>query len=317
MSAQRGIADQVLVDAVVVTYFPENERLALLLRDLSPQVRQVHIVDNTPKASASASASAMLARMPIGNARLIALGDNLGLAVALNVGILAAREAGATHVLLSDQDSEPAHDMVARLVAVIATLQRSGTRVGAVGPTFTDRHTGTVFPFQAIVPGKVFYGHVRATEREPIVEALSLITSGTLIPMDVIDEVGAMREDFFVDRIDIEWCLRARSRGWKIFGTKSATMFHHLGDRGLRVWYFGWRMEVAYSPLRLYYQCRNFVAMLRSPFPSWRWKARNAWYALGVVYSHAVFGSDRLSAIVMSIRGLRDGIIGRMGRFAA
>jgi rhamnosyltransferase len=90
-------------------------------------------------------------------------------------------------------------------------------------------------------------------------------------------------------------------------------MFHSMGDHALRVWYFGWRWESAYSPVRVYYRIRNFVALCRLPTIRWRWKVRNGWYIVGVVYTQTVFGQLRIATLRMATRGLWDGLCGRMG----
>jgi len=299
------------VFAVVVAYLPDAEVLRALLDALLAQTAGVFVVDNTP--AADGRVTTLCAALPQRLLRLIRLGDNFGIACALNVGIDAALAAGATHVLLSDQDSLPAPDMVAELLRAQDALTRAGRRVGAIGPTYTDRHTGITFPFQAEVPGKFFYGHRRPDATHPTVEALTLITSGTLIPAAVLREIGPMREDFFIDHVDIEWSHRVRAAGYALFGVGAAVMFHRMGEQALRVWYFGWRQESAYCPVRVYYRIRNFVALCRPPFISWRWKLRSGWYWLGFIYTQAVFGKQRMGALRMAVRGLCDGLRGRMG----
>ncbi|GAB3753579.1 glycosyltransferase family 2 protein [Lysobacter olei] len=301
------------VEAVIVTYLPEREALSELLVALSPQVDRIHVVDNTP--SVDVRVTVLLDELGLGNVALCRLGDNHGIAKALNVGIGIARTSGASHVLLSDQDSLPAANMVAGLVRTLQALVAQGARVGAVAPTFTDRNTGITFPFQAEIAGKLFYGHIRPDASQPVMEALTLITSGMLVPVEVFDEVGDMREDLFIDHVDIEWSHRARAKGWRLFGTCDATMFHRMGDDYLRVWYFGWRRESAYSPLRMYYRIRNFIAICKLRYIDTRWKLRNGWYWLGFVYSHLVFGKNRARHCLMIGRGVRDGILGRMGRY--
>ncbi len=65
--------------------------------------------------------------------------------------------------------------------------------------------------------------------------------------------------------------------------------------------------------MRVYYRIRNFVALCRLPSIRWRWKLRSGWYWLGFVYTQTVFGQQRLAALRMAARGLRDGLRGRMG----
>ncbi len=296
---------------MVVAYQPDTGVLRALLDVLLAQTEGVLVVDNTP--ADDRRVEALCAALPHDALRLIRIGENLGIARALNMGIDAALAAEATHVLLSDQDSLPAPDMVAELLRAQDALIRAGRRVGAVGPTYIDRHTGITFPFQAEVPGKFFYSHQRPDAMHPAIEALTLITSGTLIPASVLREVGPMREDFFIDHVDIEWSHRTRAAGFSLFGVGAAVMFHSMGDHMLRSWRLGWRNESAYSPVRVYYRIRNFVALCRMPGIRRRWKLRSAAYWVYFVYTQTVFGQQRLAALRMSLRGLWDGLRGRMG----
>ena len=161
----------------------------------------------------------------------------------------------------------------------------------------------------------MFYSQQRASDKEPIIEALTLITSGCLIPMHVLCDVGGMREDFFIDHVDIEWCHRARAKGYRIFGAFHAQMFQRMGDDRLKVWYFRWRYESAYSALRMYYRLRNFTILWKLNYVGWRWKVRASWYWLGFCYAQVVFGRDRANTLKMSILGVWDGLRGKMGKY--
>jgi rhamnosyltransferase len=299
--------------AVVVTYRPDAQALCALLSALAPQVAGVILIDNTP--GDDARVESVCADFETACVRVIRLGNNYGIAYALNIGIATAIEVGATHVLLSDQDSLPADGMVSALMRTQAELVASGKRVAAVGPAYTDRYTGITFPFQVKVPGKLFYGHRAPNAKHPVIEVLTLITSGTLIPVKVIGTIGSMREDFFIDYVDVDWCHRARAAGYSLYGTGAAVMYHALGDHALRVWYFGWRNESAYSPLRSYYRIRNYIALCRMPIIDRWWKLRSGWYCIGFIYSQTVFGRQRLASLKMALRGLWDGLFRRMGPF--
>ena len=307
------LSDNSRVFAVVVAFQPNAVVLRALLETLLAQTTGVLVVDNT--AEDDRRVESLYAEFPQKALQLIRLGSNFGIAHALNVGIDVALSAGATHVLLSDQDSLPAPDMVKGLLRALAELTELGHNMGGVGPTYTDIHTQKTHPFKAIIPGKFFPGEVVADKQRPLVEALSLITSGTLIPAIALETVGLMRADFFIDRVDTEWCLRARSHGYKIFGTIYATMYQRMGEHSLTVWYGTWRQVSAYSPIRIYYQIRNSLYMWRLNYVSLRLKIRSTWYAMGVAYSNILFGNQKTFALRMAWRGFRDGLIGRMGPY--
>lgn len=299
------------VHAVVVTYIPDIHGLRDLLVSLAPQVECMHVVDNTPQTDTRV-ADVLLA-LQLDNVLLQRLGGNFGIARAINQGASEAIAIGATHVLLSDQDSTPAPDMVQGLLRAERELRRRGVRVGAIGPTFTDAHTGLTFPFQVERAGRLFYGHAQTSEGQPLVETLSLISSGCLIPADAWQAVGTMREDYFIDHVDIEWSHRARTNGYCLYGTAWATMAHRMGDSQIRLWYFGWQFVSAYPPIRVYYRVRNFIALCKENSIPISWKLRNAIYWIKFVYAHVVFSDRKMQSLRMALRGLRDGLRGRMG----
>lgn len=303
-----------MICGVIVAFNPERESFIALLDRLYPQVQHLVVVDNSEWYSNVVLELCLETGLDLDRFSLIRLGKNRGIAAALNVGIEEALRLSAAFVLLSDQDSLPAEDMVFNLLQAYKALESKGVQVGAVGPTFTDLHTKKTYPFQTKINGRVFYSHKSPVDGEPHVEALTLITSGTLIPVSAILDVGLMREDFFIDQVDIEWCHRARSKRYRLFGTGLARMYQRMGEDRLRVWYLRWRYESAYSPERIYYRWRNFVALWKLDYIDWRWKLRSSWYLLGVLYTHSVYGAQRLTTLRMFATGVWHGIRGRMGR---
>lgn len=302
------------VASIVVTYHPKPAELAPLLERLLDQTSTVILIDNTPGEQNLTLASALLQSSAPGRCIVTRFGENLGIAKALNEGCKHAISIDTDFVLLSDHDSLPGNDMVARLLDCYHECQKQYGNIAAVGPTYTDTHTGLTYPFQSQREDKLFYSHAVPSEEHPYVQALSLITSGSLIPISVLTQVGPMREDFFIDQVDIEWGMRARHLGLILIGCGPATMYQSMGEDSIRVWYFGWRSESRYGPLRIYYRLRNFVVLLKDPKIDWRWKIRSSWYSLGLLYTHLVFGPQRSRCAVAATLGLLDGVKNRMGK---
>lgn len=301
------------VFAIVVTFLPSREALHALLKRLESQVSGVIVVDNNPENDVTVPT--LIDALHSHHVQLIRLNDNLGIAKALNVGIECAIQNDADYVLLSDQDSLPDTNMVSNLLQSVNTLLQNGHRVGAIGPTYRDLYTDMTYPFQVTIPGKFFYGHTIPTSQCPIIPVLTLITSGTLIPIQALHKIGLMREDFFIDYVDIEWCHRATHAGYGLWGTSNTLLLHRLGERSLRVWYLRWRKESAYPPLRMYYRIRNFVALCRIRYIPLRWKVRSAWYSLGLIYTHVCYGRQRSATCLMVTRAVIDGLCNRMGAY--
>lgn len=303
----------VRVLAIVVTYYPDAARALPLIETLGNQVDEVLVVDNTPRSGEDLLVWAKPLFAKRLSLRMVRFGENLGIAKALNLGISVAISDGFTHVLLSDQDSLPSPTMVRGLLQAETNVRARGLKVAAVGPVYVDELTGVEYPFQVQKRGKLFYESRFATDGNPDVEALSLITSGSLIGVGALRAIGGMLEYLFIDHVDVEWCLRATSLGYVNVGTRRAVLHHHMGDSCLRVWCFGWRNISGYGPIRLYYRFRNFIHIIRLPYIPLSWKIRSSWYWLGSLYGEVFFGERKVRSLLGIFYGIRDGLGGVRG----
>jgi rhamnosyltransferase len=294
------------VVAVVVSYEPALDALDRLLRSILQQVATVWIVDN----GSAADVSGWVERQGSAKLRCLRLPENLGVAAAQNRGIEKARQAGTEFVLLLDQDSGPAPDMVDRLLAAVRARQAEGIQVGAVGPLCIDQRNGRP---QAFVQLRgIFYRRVRCRDAQEAIETNDLIASGCLIPMSVLDTVGDMTEPLFIDYVDTEWSLRARRHGYRLFGVCAARMEHALGDAGVDL---PGRRVALHSPLRHYYMFRNAIWLARRRDVATSWKVADGLRLLQRFVFYALCARPRTEHLRMMLRGMSDGWRGRMGRF--
>lgn len=292
------------VSAIIVTYQPDLDDLARLVAAVSPQVGRLIVVDNGSQADLQGW---LLRQAPA--VRFMPLGANYGIARAQNAGIDAARTDGADYVLLLDQDSVPAPDMVSRLVEAAEAKRAGGIRVAAVGPRYEDARQMNPVPFIRVEGLRL----ARRTCPSPaaVVEVDYLIASGCLIPMAALDVVGGMREDLFIDYVDIEWGLRAGREGYRSFGACAALMSHTLGDDPV---YFRKRYIPVHSPLRHYYHFRNAVWLYRQPWPKANWKIVDGLRLVRKFVFYSLMTPPRLKHAGMMALGIAHGLTGRMGK---
>ena len=296
------------VAAVVVCHFPNLEALRAQVHALAAQVGRVIVIDNTP-----AESSVDMSTLVSDRCNLHSNGRNFGLALAQNDGIRLASEFGHRFVLLMDQDSSPGPTMVARLLDGYEALQAAGNIVGAVGPRWIDRHTNQSAPFVKL--GWLRMRQLHCNGPATTVECDTLVASGCLIPLAVIDRVGAMDAELFIDQIDIEWGLRAQRHGYRLYGVCDAVLHHGIGERSVRVWFLRWRNVSVHSPLRDYYIARNIVAVFfRRPAPL-RWRLFNLRLLLGLLFVMVTQVPPRRERLRMTLRGIADGLRGRLGAF--
>ncbi|MFT3818915.1 MAG: glycosyltransferase [Rubrivivax sp.] len=282
------------VTAVVVSYHPEPAALAALLAALAGQVRSVIVVDN---------ASPALPALPPG-VRLIRLDHNRGVAAAQNVGARAALQADPApqQLLLLDQDSLPQPGMVAALQAALQAAADAGLRPAAAGPLIVDengRSEGFVRfrrgRYEAIQPAGVAW-----------IDCDLLIASGTLIPAAALQAVGEMDETLFIDKVDTEWCLRAAAAGWQLIGAPAARLWHRLGQRQIRLWFFGWRQLAVHAPFRYYYMWRNGLLLRRRPQATAAWKRADARQLRSLLLYFGLLAPGRWARLRMMARGIAD-----------
>jgi rhamnosyltransferase len=289
------------VCAVLVTYHPEPTGLRRAIAAVRPQVDALVVVDNATPAIRELLGDADVTLLP--------QHSNIGLATAQNVGIDWARSNGHTHVLILDQDSLPASDMVASLLGGLRELAAS-SRVAAVGPRYRDVHADRDAPFIRVAfPMSRKLWCDRTT---PYVQSDFLISSGALIPLAVLDDVGRMDDGLFIDNVDMDWSFRARARGYALFGVCSARMEHALGDDRQRV-LGGLARVVRHNPTRLYFIMRNRLALYRRPHTPRVWIAQDIPRVVAKFLIGSILVGPRARNVRYMVRGLIDGARRRSG----
>lgn len=299
--ALRGKVDLDRVFAVVVSYRCDFDRLALQFGCLLQQGAQIVWVDN----GSGGDLALWLCQWPSDRVHPLLQTENHGIGHAQNRGIEWALSQGATHVLLMDHDSVPGPDMVGKLMAALQTHPDAA----AVGPHYADpRRVAHRTPFFRIDGWRLRW--LDCTDPARVWEVDHVIASGCLMPAAALLQVGLMHEDYFIDWVDVEWCLRARDHGFKVYGVCGAALEHRLGDRV--AWVLG-REVPLHPPWRHYYQARNVVLMLQSTQVGFPTKLHHAIQQFKRLVVFSVFVPGRLQYLKMWMQGLVHGLIGKRG----
>lgn len=293
------------VCATIVTWRPDPALLAQVVAAIAPQVDEVVLFDN---GSDGAALDALRALAEAQGCTLLCSADNVGLAAGFNRGIAHARDRGHGFALLLDQDSVAGDGMVAALLAAHASLSATA-KVGAVGPCFHDPRSGLPAPFVRI--GFPFNHKLSGAAGEHV-DCDFLISSGCMIPLPVLDEVGGMDESLFIDNVDLDWSFRARHAGYRLFGVCDARMQHSIGDRLLPSRWVPTGVLV-HGPARLYYIMRNRVLLYRRVHVPRTWIAQDLPRLCGKFMRMSLFIRPRLGNLRAMAAGLRDGLLGRSG----
>jgi GT2 family glycosyltransferase len=211
--------------AVIVSYQPDQTLSAVIGAALG-QCDRVVLVDNGSEAETVDHLRVLSGKED----RLILIenGKNLGLAKAQNIGLAKARGQGADWILLLDDDSVPEPGMVAALIAAWTDLP-DRRRVGLLTPRLTDDED-SLKPYLLTARGRFNLDRTPMVPGGLVRDGVFAIASGSLIRSKVLDVVGDMAADYFIDYVDIEFSLRMRAAGFEIVGVGDAVLRHRLGE---------------------------------------------------------------------------------------
>ncbi len=261
--------------AIIVTYNPVPAVLLALVGQISQQ-SDFLLIDN---ASANADAfvpaisalPSFLAGRCLGVRRL---DSNIGLASAMNLGLREVQAQGHGFAVLFDQDSQVPEGFFAALQTAYAeAVALCGPRVAAIGPRIENPVSGRRMPFKLF--SRVFKrADVLRAGSDNLFQADFLISSGCLLALQHLDAIGLMKDSYFIDNVDLEWCFRASAKGFVLLGSDHTRLLHSIGEDDdnplVRA-----GLIVSHSPLRSYYSTRNRVHLYRQPYAPLGWKLRD------------------------------------------
>jgi rhamnosyltransferase len=282
------------VAAVIITYncYTPIERTILAVAN---QVGRVIIVDNGSEPEAlNTIRSAIDNRLQ--SCEFLPQDRNLGIGVALNVGVRAALAAGAEYVLTLDDDTEIFPGAVAELVR--CCMDHEGQHVGIVGARWITPDT---FP------------ETSCGEEEAPRSVERLSSAGCLIRREVFESVGMFREDYFLDYTDYEYCARIIGAGWRVLTCPTATVFQRRGDVILRPSFGRTVVITNYPAERLFLLCRNGFLLYLWERRSGR-QLRQHCLAVAVTFVKSIlYEREKLRKVSAIIRGSVEGLLGNLG----
>lgn len=282
---------------IYVTYYANTELLSKSINSIVSQADKVIIVDNTPNKDEK------LEIFRNNNVEIIYLEDNYGIAKAQNTGIKKALDENYDYVMLSDQDTIYPDNYVSEMLKCF-----SEEKVAAAGPMFVDSHTGKRQFF--IVDGKYRFKKIYPDSGK--YDVLQLIASGTMIKTTVLKDIGLMREDLFIDWVDMEWCWKAVKKGYKIIGNADVTILHQHGTDTVEIFLKSITLKTS---LRYYYTIRNgiYLALYSDVLnPYLRFllfikTVRN-------IFLFSILTKPAFRSLKYSLLGLCQGLIGKLGK---
>jgi rhamnopyranosyl-N-acetylglucosaminyl-diphospho-decaprenol beta-1,3/1,4-galactofuranosyltransferase len=294
---------KISVSSVTVAYNAVHllpRQIERLLGQSRP-LQEIIVVDN---ASSDGTGALLAKRYP--QVRVIPMAENFGAGGALAAGLAyAALEKRHDWVWMLDDDSVPDSNALEALLDGAESLEDAAGTTGIVAPLSVHRKTGTLYPPLLWRDGWVKLS--AEAVQQPICFADMVISSGSMVRRSVVEAIGLPRADFFMDFFDFEYCLRARSHGYRIAVITRSKLAHEMGNaRKVRLPGFSglWPDR---APWREYYLSRNLAYAAWWLYPNRgtkRFVVRHlVRHAGGVLF----FGSNKLACLGRMAQGFWDG----------
>lgn len=193
---------------------------------------EIIVVDN---ASADGSAAVVRERFP--DVVLLANDQNVGFATANN---LAIEHCHGRYLLLLNPDTivypgalDAIVDFMERTPAAGAAGSRLLNPDGSLQPSCypaptLGRELWRLFHFDRLKPIALYQMDSWPIDRPRPVDVV--MGAALVVRRSVVDEVGAMDDDYFMFSEEVDWCTRIRHAGWQIFWVPVSQIVHYGGQ---------------------------------------------------------------------------------------
>jgi GT2 family glycosyltransferase len=295
--------------ASVTTAYNSAGALARHIDALLAQKRplqEIIVVDN---ASRDGTSALLAGRYP--QVTVLRMPENLGTGGALAAGLrYAGSERKHDWIWMFDQDSVPAPGALDLMLQ--ESRQLNENEIGMLAALPVDKNTET-----SSTPWlwrNKFVKPAAELLKQPIFFADLVITSGSMVRREVVEKIGFPRSDFFIDFVDYEYCLRARSHGYKIAVITRAYLYHEVGKSHKVRFFLGRRhLWSEHSPFREYYYSRNLAYSVWWLYPSLAAKGFFVLHLMRRAIGVLLFGPERLVSLRRMLQGFVDGCRASLG----
>ncbi len=221
-------------------------------------------------------------------------GQNQGIAKRLNQAIDYAVQKGENRLLMMDQDSSFNDGDINKYLGYIS--ENKIERVAQFGvncqPEFTPISN---------TPEK----------------AISLITSGSVLAIDCIQQIGMFDENLFIDFVDTEFSHRITNRGYVNLQFTNIVLKHSIGTRveGRSLVTFKKSLRIIHSPIRVYYIIRNGLYLLFRNKECTSVQKKDLKRTLMVVKNDFIYNPQIFKVYKYALLGVWDFLTKKMGKF--
>jgi rhamnosyltransferase len=147
-------------------------------------------------------------------------------------------------------------------------------------------------------------------------EALTLITSGSIVNLSLSNKVGTFNEDLFIDFVDAEFSYRVIQSGYINLMFSNIILNHALGKlvEGRSLATFKKTLRITHSPVRVYYIIRNGLYLLLKTKGLTTAMKKDVLRCIKILKNDLIY-NQQLGLVYMHLfSGIFDFLRGKMGK---
>ncbi len=267
------------IAGIVTLYYPTLEVKENILSYLD-EIDQLYVVDNTPDQRNEKL-------LPIDKKiKYFFQNGNIGVAKALNIGAKKAIEEGYEWLLTMDQDSRFSKNSVSKMKSYLQTTK--------------EKKIGLITPWHVVNTGI-------KKPKEKIDYPFEVMTSGNIISLNAYQKVKGYKDWFFIDDIDIEYCMNLNLHGYKIIRLNEIELNHDLGAIEVKRLFNRNFVCSNHNYIRRYYMVRNTFYLCDQYETYYKDYCRFLKRGLrGQLQNIILFEKDKIRKVRNMYRGYRD-----------
>lgn len=278
------------VVAGIVLFNPDLQRLDENINAVKNQVKQIIVFDN-----GSNNWNEIKEFLEKRGIKILRSKDNKGIAYALNMIALYAINKGYKWLLTLDQDT-----VIKKYLIQNYSKYTNLKNIGQISCAYKDRNSNEI------------YNLISPTDNWS--EVKDCITSGTLLNLNALSQIGGFDTDLFIDYVDFELCFALRKAGFKTYAINYVGMLHEIGHmRRIKIGQHIISTVLNQNAFRHYYMTRNELIVARR-YPEEETLKYALIIQLKVLRKVILFEKNKFSKIGAILRGTKDGLTNECSR---
>ncbi|CAN5470378.1 glycosyltransferase family 2 protein [soil metagenome] len=274
----------------VILYYPDINLMARIKTYIN-MLEVLYVVDNTESNDINIKNEILKYQ----KVKYLHDGKNKGIAMRLNEVAETAIKDGHSALLTMDQDSSFDLNMAQQYLDCIEN--------------FTSYKITAMFGVEFL-----HQPQLSTCTSEKVSE---LITSGSILNLDLFKNIGKFDEKLFIDYVDHEYCYRAITRGYDIIKLKNIFLQHSVGEtvRKRSPVSLKYTERSFHSSVRIYYMVRNYLyvkSRYNNSFPVEMKHQQKS--ILTRIKNKLLYSNERFKLLRLIFRAFKDYKQERMGK---